>query len=82
MCRENLNCLLTEKCTNEIKIRADEREKVINKIFDKAYDVDMDSIFIYIRFDKDDFDVPFLPLKEQLKEWLKEQLLKEQKNDD
>lgn len=32
MCRENLNCLLTEKCTNEIKIRADERAKVLDEV--------------------------------------------------
>lgn len=54
--------------------RADERAKIINEIFDKAYDVDMDSSLIYIRFDKDDFDIPFMTQKEQLKEWLKEQL--------
>lgn len=31
MCKENLNCLITEKCTNEEKIRADERAKVLEE---------------------------------------------------
>lgn len=32
MCKENLGCLLTEKCTNEERIRADERAKTIDRI--------------------------------------------------
>lgn len=31
MCKESLNCLLTEKCTNEESIRADERAKVFDE---------------------------------------------------
>lgn len=31
MCKENLNCLLTERCTNEEKIRADDRIVTIQK---------------------------------------------------
>lgn len=32
MCKENLNCLLTEKCTNEEKIRSDERANVFEEL--------------------------------------------------
>lgn len=33
MCKENLGCILTEKCTNEEQIRADERAKTIDECF-------------------------------------------------
>lgn len=46
----------------------------IDEIFEKIYDVDMDSSLIYLRFDKDKFNVPFMTRKCELKEWFKEQL--------
>lgn len=83
----------TDKCTNPDRDNqrecfvshtgttiAEERIKAeaIDELFGKAFDVDMDSSLIYIRFDRDDFDIPFITRKEQLKEWFKEKL-KEQK---
>lgn len=47
MCKESLNCLLTEKCTNEESIRADERAKVFEELkpfLDKILQGDCDWI--------------------------------------
>jgi len=50
------------------------RADAIDALFEKIYDVDMDSSLIYLRFDKDKFNVPFMTRKCELKELFKEQL--------
>lgn len=75
-------CIYADReCTNDIEEAYQQgREDAIEELFDKAFDVDMDSSLIYIRFDKETFGNPFFKYKGDLKKWLKEQL-KEKKNE-
>lgn len=56
------------------KYKEVERAKVINEIFDLADSADMDSTYIYLEFDKDKFNPPFMRTREEVKEWFKNKL--------
>ena len=67
-----------EKKFDEIvdTIKADERVRAIEELFDKCVDtVDMDSNYLYVKVNRENFNIPQIPLRSLLKKWVIEQLI-------